>query len=119
MKIKSDDIVKLKKLYEVLKEEATEDIVVQEESIEDNGKGFVEFVIYINSTDTVTIHMTFLEILTAIGFVFGGVKLLIKKPSGEEEFIDAEIIKKPKLLENKKTIEALDIPKDSVLKIIK
>ncbi len=115
MKIKSDDIVKLEKLYKVLDEEG---IAVQKESAEGDGKGFIEFVIYINSVDTVTIHMTFIEILSVIGSIFGGAKLLMKKSSGEEEYIDAEIIKNPKSIENKKRIEALDIPKDSVLEII-
>ena len=116
MKIISDDIVKLEKLYNLLDEEG---IVVEKESKDEEGKAFLDFIIQVTPNVQMQIHITLLQIMGAIGFVYGvGKKILIKKPSGEEEIIDAEIIENPKLIEHKKKIEALDIPIDSVLEII-
>jgi len=119
MKIKSDNIVKLEELYKVLDAEG---ILVKKEPKNEEDKGFLDFliVVHTNNIDVeLQLSLTFEQVLGTIAFVYGGIqKILIKKPSGEEEIIDAEIIENPKTIENKKKIDTLDIPKDSVLEII-
>ena len=118
MKIESDNIAKLEELYKVLDAEG---ISVEKELKDEEGKSFLDFLIQVHTNNIdleLQIHLTFEQVLEAIIFVYGSVQqILLKKPSGEEVIIDAEIIENPKAIGSKKKIKALDIPKDSIIEI--